>query len=87
MVQLVEKKLWLCALCAPLAPSRRPATTSSLFLPPWCERLPYAMAAHGRMRPIRLRGSLAWVMVEVAAAGFNKIFSLTYLIKHIYTAH
>ena len=60
---------------------------SSLFLPPWCERLPYAMAAHGRMRPIRLRGSLAWVLVEVATAGFNKIFSLTYFIMRIYSPY
>ena len=44
------------------------------------------MAAHGRMRPIRRRRSLAWVLVEVAAAGFDKIFSLTYFIESIYTA-
>ena len=62
--------LCLCFVCL-LAPSRRSMTTSSLLLPPWCERLPYAMAAHGRMQPISHCGSPVKVLVKVGVAWFN----------------
>ena len=45
------------------------------------------MATHERMQPIRRLRSLAWVLVEVAAAGFDKIFRLTYFILRIHTAY